>query len=94
MPQRGINITDTPKDDPDKYDFINPQHYKNFSKEVWEMMVDIWGTDKFVNYCEICSFKYRMRAGSKPGQAPERDLEKATWYEDKIRELKTKPYFA
>ena len=69
------------------YDFINPNHYKNSSKEVWEMMVDIWGKDAFILHCEMCSFKYRQRLGLKPNQPIERDLEKAKWYEDKAKEL-------
>jgi Protein of unknwon function (DUF3310) len=70
------------------YDFINPDHYKQGSKEVWEMMVDIWGIDAFIEHCEMTAFKYRMRVGSKPGQPVERDLEKAKWYEDKAKEMR------
>jgi len=71
------------------YDYINPDHYKSLSKEVWEMMVDIWGKEAFVAHCEMCAFKYRMRLGSKPDQPIERDLEKARWYENKARGLKS-----
>lgn len=72
----------------DDYDFINPDHYKNTSKEVWEMMVDIWGVESFISYCEMNAFKYRMRAGLKPGQDIQRDIEKAFWYERKSAKLK------
>lgn len=65
-----------------KYDFINPSHYKNGGKEVWEMMVDVWGKEKFLAHCEMCAFKYRMRLGLKPDQPVERDLDKAKWYEE------------
>lgn len=71
-----------------EYDFINPPHYKRGGKEVWEMMIDIWGVDAFITFCEINSFKYKMRLGEKPDQPIERDLEKAKWYEDKAMELK------
>tara|TARA_S200002703_G_scaffold130901_1_gene118231 strand:- start:20 stop:274 length:255 start_codon:yes stop_codon:yes gene_type:complete len=70
-----------------KYDFINPDHYKKGSKEVWKMMIDIWGKKKFRAYCEMNAFKYRMRLGEKPSQPIERDLEKAKWYENKAKEL-------
>ena len=40
-----------------------PDHYKNSTIEVWEMMLKIWGKDKFIVFCEINAFKYRMRAG-------------------------------
>jgi hypothetical protein len=72
------------------YDYINPNHYKKSSKEVIEMMEDIWGTEKLIAHCEMCAFKYRMRLGSKPEQPIERDLEKARWYEEKALELKNK----
>lgn len=71
----------------DSYDYISPDHYKSSSKETWEMMVDIWGVDAFIKHCEMTAFKYRMRIGSKPGQSVERDLKKANWYEQKIKEL-------
>jgi hypothetical protein len=72
------------------YDFINPDHYKSSTKEVWEMMLEIWGKEKFIAHCEMCSFKYRMRLGLKPEQSVERDLEKAQWYDKKANELKRK----
>lgn len=70
------------------YDYINPNHYKQGSKEVIEMMQDIWGKEKLIAYCEMNSFKYRMRAGLKPEQSVQRDLEKAKWYEDKANRLR------
>ena len=70
------------------YDYINPNHYKQGSKEVIEMMQDIWGKEKLIAYCEMNSFKYRMRAGLKPEQSVQRDLEKAKWYEDKAIQLR------
>ena len=72
----------------ENYDYINPDHYRQNSIEVWEMMVKIWGTEKFIAYCEMNAFKYRMRAGTKPEQPIERDLAKAKWYENKAKELK------
>jgi len=71
-----------------EYDFINPNHYKNGTKEVWEMMVNIWGVEAYIYHCEMCAFKYRQRLGSKPDQPIERDLQKAQWYENKANELK------
>lgn len=72
----------------DGYDYINPNDYQGMSKEVWEMMVDIWGVEAFIKHCEMTAFKYRMRVGKKPDQPVERDLEKAKWYENKAKELK------
>lgn len=70
------------------YDYINPNHYKGFSKEVIDMMVDIWGNENVATHCEITAFKYRMRMGTKPDQPIERDLEKANWYLNKAKKLR------
>jgi len=67
---------------------INPSHYKTTSKEVWEMMLAIWGPELFIAHCEMTAFKYKMRAGLKEGQPVERDLEKAFWYIKKAAEIK------
>lgn len=72
----------------DNYDYVNPDHYKKGDKEVWQMMVDIWGREAFVKHCEMCAFKYRMRIGEKPNQPVDRDLEKARWYEAKAKEVR------
>lgn len=69
------------------YDFINPGHYQDSHKELWEMMIDLFGKEEYTVFCRLNAFKYRMRAGKKPGQPPERDIEKAMWYENKIKEI-------
>ena len=69
------------------YDSINPDHYKAQSIEVIEMMRRIWGDEAVKTYCEINAFKYRMRAGNKPGQPLGQEIEKAQWYEQKAKEL-------
>lgn len=79
---------ETPTDSEENYDFINPNHYKNYSVEVINMMVAIYGKEKVANYCELNAFKYRMRAGTKPDQPIERDLEKEKWYLAKANELR------
>lgn len=86
MKQKGVKVDLEAQDN--NYDYINPNHYKTFSKEVIDMMVDIWGKQKVADYCEINAFKYRMRLGNKPEQPIERDLDKAKWYENKALELK------
>lgn len=75
-----------------EYDYINPSHYKKGDKQVYEMMIDIWGVDAYIKHCEMCAFKYRMRLGEKPDQPVERDLDKARWYETKAKELREFPY--
>lgn len=72
------------------YDFVNPSHYKKFEKETYEMMIAIWGEDAYIKHCEMCAFKYKLRAGEKPDQPVERDLEKANWYLEMANKLRKK----
>jgi hypothetical protein len=72
----------------ENYDYINPNHYKGFSKETIDMMVDIWGKELVATHCEITAFKYRMRIGLKPNQPIEQDLNKSNWYLNKAKELR------
>lgn len=69
------------------YDNINPDHYKQGDKEVWQMMIDCFGEEAYISFCRLNAFKYRMRAGNKPGEDVFDDLQKAFWYEKKIEEL-------
>lgn len=68
-------------------DQINPKHYQASGLETWEMMLKIWGKEAFIKHCEMCAFKYRMRAGLKQGASVETDLAKANWYEAKAKML-------
>ncbi len=72
----------------EKYDHINLQHYRRYSKEVIDMMVGVYGADATAQYCEMNAFKYRMRAGTKPGNPIEQDLQKEAWYLAKARKLR------
>lgn len=73
-----------------EYDHVNPNHYRRGEKEVWEMMLGVWGPETFIRFCEMSAFKYRMRLGLKPEQPVERDLKKARWYEKKAAEVRAK----
>lgn len=75
-------------DQKEDYDFVNPEHYKRGSMEVIDMMKLLWGTEALIAHCEMTSFKYRMRAGTKPDQPIERELEKAKWYDEKAKKLR------
>lgn len=70
-----------------KFDHINPDYYKKNSKEIYQMMIDIWGMEKYIAFCEMNAFKYRMRLGDKPDQPIDRDLDKAKWYENMAKQL-------
>ena len=75
-----------------EYDNVNPAHYKSGDKEVWEMMIDVFGKEKYLAFCELNAFKYRMRAGKKPSALVLDEISKAMWYETQIEELKPR-YF-
>ena len=80
-----------PETKTEKYEMVDhPSHYNNYDKEVIEMMERIWGTEKTAIFCELNAFKYRMRMGTKPTSPINEDLEKETWYLNKMRELKEK----
>jgi hypothetical protein len=70
------------------YDFVNPEHYKRGNMEVIDMMKLLWGTEALIAHCEMTAFKYRMRAGTKPDQPIERELEKSRWYDEKAKKLR------
>jgi hypothetical protein len=72
----------------ESYDNVNPNHYKLFPIETIDMMINIWGVDKVISYCEITAFKYKMRVGSKPTASVDDDIKKAEWYLSKAEELK------
>ena len=87
--QREPETTDVPQDE--KYEMVDhPSHYNNYDKEAIDMIEAIWGTYLASVWCEITAFKYRMRMGTKPTSPISEDLEKETWYLNKMRELKTK----
>lgn len=70
------------------YESVNsPKHYNNYSIEVIDMMVSIWGVEKTIAFCEMNAFKYRMRMGTKPDNAIDQDLKKEQWYLDKAKQL-------
>lgn len=72
-----------------KYEFVNhPAHYNHYTKEVIDMMVDIFGREATALWCEMTAFKYRMRAGTKPGNEITEDMDKEKWYLDKAKELR------
>ena len=75
-------------DQKENYDFVNPEHYKQGSMEVIDMMKLLWGTEALILHCEMSEFKYRMRLGRKPDQPTDRDLQKSNWYLEKANKLR------
>jgi hypothetical protein len=84
-------LTNWPKaDDPARVDQVNPAHYKTGELEVWHMMIKVYGIEAYLNFAKLNAFKYRMRAGLKAGADVQTDINKALWYESKIKELTEK----
>ena len=76
---------------PQSYEHVNhPKYYNNYSVEVIDMMVSIYGIEATVTWCEMTAFKYRMRVGNKPDNPVEYDLDKERWYLNKAKELRSK----
>lgn len=73
------------RDEQEEYNFVQPDHYKKGDKEVWEIMIDMFGQEKFDSFCLLNAFKYISRAGDKPGDDFKQDINKAIWYLNKIK---------
>lgn len=66
-------------------DAINPDHYKQYPKQVIDIMICVFGKKWVMIYCIITAFKYRMRMGHKDDM--EQDFNKEEWYLNKAAEL-------
>lgn len=73
-----------PIEEQEEYNFVQPSHYKKGDKEVWEIMIDMFGQEKFDSFCLLNAFKYISRAGDKPGDDFKQDINKAVWYLNKL----------
>lgn len=60
----------------------HPSHYQKDGKECIDVMLELYGIQAVIHFCECNAFKYRWRAGMKAGESTEVDLEKAKWYEN------------
>lgn len=66
-------------------DMVNsPEHYKQFGREVIEIMSDMSTNEEFKGYLKLNAIKYLSRYQSKNGVE---DLEKAIWYVTKLRDV-------
>lgn len=64
----------------------HPDYYQG-DKECIDLMIPLFGIHDVIGFCRCNSFKYRFRAGNKPGVSAAEDLAKAHWYENKLIEL-------
>ena len=70
----------------------HPSHYNHGGMETIDKMIKLYGIEKVKAFCELNAFKYRDRAGYKGSSdsAIARDINKALWYENKLKELNNK----
>lgn len=79
-----IKVADTSES---QKEMVNhPSHYKNNKYEAIDIMLDIFGKDKTVAFCELNAFKYLWRSNNKGTDV--QDKKKAIWYLNKYIELK------
>lgn len=69
----------------DKYT-DRPIYYQG-EHECIDVMKAMFGEEAVKAFCRCNSFKYRFRAGRKPGEDKDDDLKKAAWYEDYLMEM-------
>lgn len=69
-------------------DLINsPRHYSIApGLEAFDVIRATLTPEELRGYCLGNLLKYRLRAGSKPGQPAEKCLAKANWYRDRLME--------
>jgi len=64
-----------------QYEYVDgPAHYDG--TKCMEEMIALYGDIAVRNFCICNAYKYRYRAGRKPGVDAQQDLAKARWYED------------
>lgn len=70
------------------HDPVNhPEHYTAGKVECIDAMTEVFGVEAVKHFCLCNAFKYHWRHSMKAG---EEDIQKATWYMDKYRELENR----
>ena len=64
----------------------NPKHYNAGTYQCIDIMLDVFGKDKTIAFCELNAFKYLWRSNNKGTDI--QDKKKAIWYLNKYIELK------
>jgi len=78
-PKEPQTIKEGPEAQP--YEYVDgPAHYDG--TKCMEEMIALYGDIAVRNFCICNAYKYRYRAGRKPGVDAQQDLAKARWYED------------
>ena len=64
-----------------------PRHYLMSGIETFDEMILVFGVENVKSYCKVNAWKYRARAPYKGNQ--EKDMAKAAWYLQKLKELES-----
>lgn len=64
----------------------HPSHYTQGNIQCIDAMISAFGKDAVATWCKLNAFKYTWREEHKNGLE---DIEKATWYLNKFKELKS-----
>lgn len=65
----------------------HPAHYNSGKRECIAEMELLFGPEDVAGFCRCSAYKYRTRAGAKPGNPKEQDLAKADWYIDYLDDM-------
>lgn len=71
------------------YEYVDhPSHYRREgSVECIDEMMALFGREAVMWFCALSAYKYRYRAGDKPGNDARKDIAKSDWYMNKYCEL-------
>lgn len=62
----------------------HPSHYETGKFECIDVMIEVFGKEKVMAFCQCNAFKYLYRMDRKNGTE---DMKKAQWYINKYEEL-------
>ena len=84
-----LSTENIPDDKINNYEFVNhPSHYNQWSYEVIDMMIKIYGKETTAMWCELTAFKYAVRMGFKPGESVQQEVDKRNWYLSMAKKLR------
>ena len=73
---------------PLEYEMVNqPKHYDFFGMTVIKVIEKTSTWEEYLGFIKGTAMRYRLRAGSKPGNSLEQDIAKAEWYENEYARI-------
>ncbi len=65
----------------------HPNHYKLRKYECFDEMLALFGKEQLISFCRLSAYKYFYRAGNKPQNDKQTDIDKANFYIEYINKL-------